>query len=128
MSTYRNTANEFLQYGIDHAASKYARTVADMTTAMAMGRVQDYDLRELAKAQAVSDIYRQIENLSHHEVDLVEAAEILAADWTRELLRARGESRSTSAMSNVVEDINLEAKALFIREWTQTSAALSKEN
>lgn len=99
-------------------AFNFART--KLNDLLDKGRIDNWTMTNLAEAEADLYIWTGVVDRIVNGSDPIDAAQRIADSFVRDFMgyRLRGESRSTSQMNNLLEDIANAKRAAFARKWT----------
>ena len=106
-------------FNIASAQESFNSASAKLAESLAEGQVDPWLMTSVAEAGAELHIWKSVEFAIEHGASETDATAEVANDLLGELVghRLRGESRSTSQMSNLLEDIAHSAQAKFIRRY-----------
>lgn len=95
-----------------------------MAKALPTGRVSHWEIQTLVEAQAMEELWDRVDTIEERVTEgtieplsYVEIVEKVRERCREDLLSFRASSRSTSTMSNAVEDAQMEAKRQFLSRW-----------
>jgi hypothetical protein len=121
------TRRDFEIYQLRRNREASRKHVADAKAKMVTYLDSDYSVdhwtvENLLSAQATEELWLGVDQILKYHFfvrgyTIVEAVEAQRARCRESLLNVRPTSRSTSVISNAVDDVKLEAKAAFIRNW-----------